>query len=34
MTTTLARPADGEGSVQVQQDASVKIQEGALVKAV
>ena len=34
MTTTLARPADGEGSVQVQQDASVKIQEGALVIAV
>ena len=34
MTTTLTRPADGEGSVQVQQDASVRIQEGALVIAV
>ena len=34
MTTTLARPADGEGSVQVQQDPSAKIQEGALVIAV
>ena len=34
MTTTLARPADGEGSVQVQQDPSVHIQEGALVIAV
>ena len=34
MTTTLSRPADGEGSVQVQQDASAKIQEGTLVIAV
>jgi len=34
MTTTLARPADGEGSVQVQQDPSTQIQEGALVIAV
>ena len=34
MTTTLARPADGEGSVQVQQDPSAKIEEGALVIAV
>ncbi len=34
MTSTLARPADGEGSVQVQQDPSAKIQEGALVIAV
>ncbi len=34
MTTTLARPADGEGSVQVQQDPSAHIQEGALVIAV
>ena len=34
MTTTLARPADGEGSVQVQQDPSANIQEGALVIAV
>ncbi len=34
MTSTLTRPADGEGSVQVQQDPSVNIQEGALVIAV
>ncbi len=34
MTTTLARPADGDGSVQVQQDPSAKIEEGALVIAV
>ncbi len=34
MTSTLARPADGEGSVQVQQDPSAQIQEGALVIAV
>ena len=34
MTTTLARPADGEGSVQVQQDPSANIQEEALVIAV
>ena len=34
MTTTLTRPADGEGSVQVQQDAAMRIEEGALVIAV
>ena len=34
MPTTLTRPTDGEGSVQVQQDPSVNIQEGALVIAV
>ncbi len=34
MTSTLTRPADGEGSVQVQQDPSAHIQEGALVIAV
>ena len=34
MTSTVVRPADGEGSVQVQQDPSTKIQEGALVIAV
>ncbi len=34
MTTTLTRPADGEGSVQVQQDPTAHIQEGALVIAV
>lgn len=34
MTTTLSRPTDGEGSVQVQQDPSMKIEEGALVIAV
>ncbi len=34
MTSTLTRPTDGEGSVQVQQDPSVHIQEGALVIAV
>ncbi len=34
MTSTLARSADGEGSVQVQQDPAVNIQEGALVIAV
>tara|TARA_B100000700_G_scaffold272521_1_gene316176 strand:+ start:322 stop:1209 length:888 start_codon:yes stop_codon:yes gene_type:complete len=34
MTSTVARPKDGEGSVQVQQDPSAKIQEGALVIAV
>ena len=33
MTTTLKRP-DGEGSVQVHQDPSVNIAEGALVIAV
>lgn len=34
MTSTLTRPADGEGSVQVQQDPNVQIREGALVIAV
>ncbi len=34
MTSTVARKPDGEGSVQVQQDAKVQIQEGALVIAV
>ena len=34
MTSTLTRKPDGEGSVQVQQDAKVQIQEGALVIAV
>ena len=33
MTSTVARKPDGEGSVQVQQDAKVQIQEGALVIA-
>ena len=34
MTATITRPADGEGSVQVQQDTSAQIREGALVIAV
>jgi len=34
MTTTLTRPADGDGSVQVHQDPGTKIEEGALVIAV
>lgn len=34
MTTTLTRPADGEGSVQVHQDPSVNIQDETLVIAV
>jgi len=34
MTSTVTRKPDGEGSVQVQQDAKVQIQEGALVIAV
>ena len=34
MTSTVSKPQDGEGSVQVKQDPSVKIQEGALVIAV
>ncbi|WP_320674345.1 ferredoxin:protochlorophyllide reductase (ATP-dependent) iron-sulfur ATP-binding protein [Prochlorococcus sp. MIT 1341] len=34
MTTTLNRPSDGQGSVQVHQDPSVHIEEGALVIAV
>lgn len=34
MTTTLTHPADGDGSVQVQQDASMRIEGGALVIAV
>ena len=34
MTSTLTRKEDGEGSVQVQQDPSAQIQEGALVIAV
>ena len=34
MTTTLTRPTDGGGSVQVHQDPSVNIEEGALVIAV
>ncbi len=34
MTTILARPGDGEGSVQVQQDPAANIQEGTLVIAV
>ncbi|HGY5536445.1 MAG: ferredoxin:protochlorophyllide reductase (ATP-dependent) iron-sulfur ATP-binding protein [Prochlorococcus sp.] len=34
MTTTLTHPADGEGSVQVQQDAAVRMEEGTLVIAV
>ena len=34
MTTTLTRPADGEGSVQVHQDPSMNIQEETLVIAV
>ena len=34
MTSTLNKPLDGEGSVQVKQDPKVKIEEGALVIAV
>ena len=34
MTTTMTRKEDGEGSVQVKQDASAKIESGALVIAV
>ena len=34
MTTTLTRPADGEGSVQVHQDPALNIQEETLVIAV
>ena len=34
MTTTLTRPADGDGSVQVHQEPGTKIEEGALVIAV
>jgi Nitrogenase subunit NifH (ATPase) len=34
MTTTLTRPADGEGSVQVHQDPALGIQEETLVIAV
>jgi len=34
MTTTLTRPADGDGSVQVHQEPGTKIDEGALVIAV
>jgi len=33
MTTTLRRP-DGEGSVQVHQEAGLQLEEGALVIAV
>ena len=34
MTSTINKPLDGEGSVQVQQDPKVNIEEGALVIAV
>ena len=34
MTSTISKPLDGEGSVQVKQDPKVKIEEGALVIAV
>ena len=34
MTTTLTRPSDGEGSVQVQQVPALNIQEDTLVIAV
>ncbi len=34
MTSTLNRPLDGEGSVQVKQDPKINIEEGALVIAV
>ena len=34
MTSTINKPLDGEGSVQVKQDPKVNIQEGALVIAV
>ena len=34
MTTTLRRPADGEGSVQVHQDPAMEITEETLVIAV
>ena len=34
MTTTLTRPADGEGSVQVHQDPAMNIEEETLVIAV
>ena len=31
MTSTINRPLDGEGSVQVKQDPKINIEEGALV---
>ncbi|KGF90989.1 MULTISPECIES: ferredoxin:protochlorophyllide reductase (ATP-dependent) iron-sulfur ATP-binding protein [Prochlorococcus] len=34
MTTTIKKPLDGEGSVQVKQDPKINIEEGALVIAV
>jgi len=34
MTSTINRPLDGEGSVQVKQDPKINIEEGALVIAV
>ena len=34
MTTTLTRPTDGEGSVQVHQDLDMNIEEETLVIAV
>ena len=34
MTSTINKPLDGEGSVQVKQDPKIKIEEGALVIAV
>ena len=34
MTSTINKPLDGEGSVQVKQDPKVNIEEGALVIAV
>ena len=30
MTSTINRPLDGEGSVQVKQDPKINIEEGAL----
>ena len=34
MTSTINKPLDGEGSVQVKQDPNINIEEGALVIAV
>ena len=34
MTSTINKPLDGEGSVQVKQDPKINIEEGALVIAV
>ena len=33
MTSTINKPLDGEGSVQVKQDPKIKIEEGAFIGA-